>query len=323
MEILERQKSSKLLVLEAIMRRLSEHDVEYNYFRDMYISQKKGYKGELYVDQLWKEVEISSPHFLLHSYEPINQAGNSHQMDTILLTPHFIWLLEIKNIGGRIDIDETKHQMIRTSLDGAIKSFRNPVNQINRHASYLNQIIRAIGTPLPIECGIVVVSDSTIIGSIPNGISIFHSSGLHAELNRLFGKYKGRPISLQQLEYVKNELVNRHSPKRWKPNINSEKLRKGVLCEKCEYKSVMLFKHGQFICSNCSVKSKKAYLQTLSDYRCLFGEWITNKELREFLNVESIYAANRLLKNLKWEYRGGYRQREYKIPDYIDFESLI
>ncbi|RHW40064.1 NERD domain-containing protein [Lysinibacillus yapensis] len=287
MEILKRRKSGKLLSLEALMRRLPESDREYDYYKEMYFSQKKGYEGERYTNQLWKEIEMPSPHFLFHSLEPINQAGNSHQIDTLLLTPHFIWLLEIKNIGGRIDIDESKHQMIRTKQEGTIESFRNPVNQIKRHAHFVNGLMREIGISIPIEYAIVIVSDSTIIGSVPREVSIFHASGLHAEVSRLLGKYKEKQITALQLNYVMKDLMKRHSPKSWKPKIDFSKLRRGVLCEKCEYKSVMVFEHGRFICPKCSFKSNEAHLQALLDYRYLCNEWITNRELRDYLNIDS------------------------------------
>ncbi|QCR31364.1 nuclease-related domain-containing protein [Lysinibacillus sp. SGAir0095] len=100
MEILKRQKSSKLINLEALLRRLPENEqADYSFYMEQYIVQRKGYDGELWVDQLWNELTIPCRYNLFHSYETINSAGYSHQIDTLLLTPHFIWLIEIKNIG--------------------------------------------------------------------------------------------------------------------------------------------------------------------------------------------------------------------------------
>ncbi|MDN4492049.1 nuclease-related domain-containing protein [Ureibacillus aquaedulcis] len=316
MEILKRQKSWKLLGLEALLRRLPDYDTgEFNFYKDMYTAQKKGYEGELSVDQMWIELNIPTPYALLHNFETINHAGYTHQIDTILLTPHFIWLLEIKNIGGRLDIDESKHQLIRTNSEGMVESFRNPVNQIKRHGKFISRKLRDLRMNLPVEYSIIIVSDYTIIGSIPKSISIFHANGLQTELDKLFNKHQGRGISLGQFEKIKTELLNIQQPKEWKAKVETKRLQKGVLCKKCDYKSVMIFEHGSFRCGKCGFKSKDAHLEALLDYRYLWSEWITNRELRDFLGVDSRFSIIRLLKDLNIEYQGTYRDRKYRIPE--------
>ena len=322
MELLKRQKPRKLLSLEALMRRLPENNVdEFNFYKDMFATQRKGYDGEVCVDQMWYEMNIPAPYYLFHSYESVNVAGYSHQIDTIVLTPHFIWLLEIKNMSGRLDIDESKHQLIRTKREGGIESFRNPLNQIKRHAEFINRKLRDFQTHLPVEAAVIIVSDYTIIGAIPKGNSIFHASGLQTELDKLFNKHQERRVSVGQLEKLKTELMNIHQRKDWKAKVNVRKLRKGVLCKGCEYKSLMIFEHGSFKCGKCGVSSKDAYLEALLDYRYLWSEWITNRELREYLGVESRHAIKRMIEKLNLEQTGTYRNRKYRIPDF--FSQMI
>jgi hypothetical protein len=313
-----RQKSSKLIGVEAVLRRLPETEIEYNHFKEMYAYLKKGHEGEVLVDHMLREMHIPSPHSFFQNYESINHAGNSHQIDTLLLTPHFIWLLEIKNIRGRLDIDESKHQLIRTNFDGSIESFRNPVNQIKRHSEFLLRKLCEWGIRLPIESAVIIVNNSTIIGTAPKGIPFFHASGLQTELDKLLNKYPEHRISSGLFEKLRTELMNMFHRKEWKPKIDSSKFRKGVLCKICEYKNEMMFEHGCFVCLACGFKSKDAHLEALSDYRSLFNEWIANRELRDFLKIESRYAVIRLLKELNLETKGTYRNRKYKIPDFIE-----
>lgn len=317
MEILERRKSSKLLSLEAVLRRLPETDREYGYYRDLYYSQKKGYEGEIYVDRLWREMNISAPYFLFHNYETTNHAGNTHQIDTLLLTAHFIWLLEIKNISGRIDIDKLKHQMVRTNHDGSINAFKNPLNQIKRHSDFLHQKLREWNIPLPIEPAIIIVNDSTFIGDTPKEIPIFHSSGMQSEIDRLLNKHNAHKIKPSQTDKLQMEVVNSYRRRYWKPKVNSSKLRKGVLCKNCGYKSLMEFEYGSFKCVACKIKSKDAHLEALIDYRYLNSEWISNRELREYLNIPSRDAAKRILIKMNLKYTGAYKYRKYKIPDFF------
>lgn len=319
MEILKRHKSWKLLTLEAVLRRMPEKNVgEYSFYKDMYVGQKKGYDGEVIIDQMWNELDVPSPYCLLHNYETINHVGNSHQMDTVVLTPYFIWLIEIKNIGGRIDIDESKQQMIRTNQEGLIESFKNPINQVERHAEFIKRKLRDFHMNLPIEFAVIIVSDYTIIGSIPKGAPIFHASGLQTELNKLSHKHREPKISRSQFEKLKTELLNMYQRKEWKAKVDVSKLRKGVLCKNCEYEHVMIFEYGSFKCVRCGFKSKDVYLEALSDYRYLWSEWISNRELREYLGVESLFAANRILKKMGWEHKGTYRNRKYKIPEIMN-----
>ena len=315
MEIL---KSSKLKVLESILRRLPENDSDYNFYKEMFILHNKGYIGEQQVTHMWKEINLPSPHYLFYNYEFINHAGNSHQIDTLLLTPNFIWILEVKNISGRIDIDEFKHQLIRTNFDGTIDSFRNPIDQIKRHYNFLNRKLNEINIKLPIEYAIIIVKDSTIIGTVPQDIPIFHASGLQSELERITNKHREKKISPHHVEKIKIDFMNMYHRKVWKPKVNPNKLRKGVLCHKCDFKSVMVLNNGNFKCPNCKFKSKYALLEAMYDYRCLISEWITNSELRDYLFIESRHAAKRILKNLNMEQSGTYRDRKYKIPDFFD-----
>ena len=317
MNVLDREKAYKLKVLESLLRRLDENDNEWSFYTQMYATLKKGYEGEVRVDWIWQEALLPSNYFLLHNYETVNLQGYSHQIDTLLLTPHFIWLLEIKNISGRIDIDDSKHQLLRTNSDGTIDCFKNPVNQINRHILFLKKRLSDLKLKLPIETAIVIANDSTIIGLVPRDYSIFHASGIQRELNKLFSKYSKRSVSLQQLELLKNDLLSGYEQKKWKPKIESKKIKKGVLCPNCDYKSVMTFKYGNFHCLKCGSNSRTAYLEALLDYKNLFDEWISNRELREFLYIESQYAASRLLKGLNTEVRGASRNRMYKIPEVI------
>ncbi len=318
MEILKRQKSRKLQSLEALLRRLPENDVgDFNFYKDIYVSQRKGYNGEVCVDQMWKEMNIPQSYCLFHGFETVNHAGRSHQMDTIVLTPQFIWLLEIKDIGGRIDIDESKQQMIRTNQEGLIESFKNSLDQIKRHSEFINRKLRDLRMNLPVECAVIFVSDYTIIGAIPKGAPIFHASGLQTELDKISQKHRERKLSTSQFEKLKTVLMNMLHRKDWQAKIDVKILRKGVLCKNCDYKSVMKFEYGSFKCVKCGVKSKDAYLEALLDYRYLWSEWISNRELREYLGVESRYSIIRLIKELNLEYQGTFRDRKYRIPDFF------
>lgn len=87
-----------------------------------------------------------------------------------------------------------------------------------------------------------------------------------------------------------------------------------MLCQRCNFQVQMKFYHGDFICPKCSLKDDgKLLYEALNDYHLLLGEWITNKELREFLGITSLYAARRLLKKLDFSFEGENKGRKYLI----------
>lgn len=313
---------SKMVILEALLRRLPQEDPEYEYFQNLYKRVKLGYEGELRVDREWREIDILSEYYLLHNFESENEQGHSHQIDTIFLCQHFLLLVEIKNISGRIDFDQVKHQLIRTRFDGTIEGFHSPIDQIERHVRFVKKQLEKWDSSLPIEYAIVIAESSTVIGAVPSDVAVFHVSGLQVKLNKLFSAYPQPQIPKEKLELLKRQFLKQHQPKDWTLTIDKRKLRKGVLCQTCEYKYVMVFEYGYFVCPKCKCKSKEALLEALHDYRYLQNEWVTNNDLREYLGIDSRYAVNRLIKDLNLKYKGTFRDRKYFIPPNIREKAL-
>lgn len=317
MLVLERQVPQKLIVLDALLRRLNEQHLDYDYFKDLYFRTKVGYEGELRADLQWKELNITEDYFLFHGFECENHVGYSHQIDTMFICPHFILLLEIKNLSGRIDIDTERHQLLRTKSDGTIEAFTNPIDQINRHTRLIKYVLTILNISIPVEYGIVVVQPSTIIGTVPNHIPIFHLSGLETKIANLFNKHSKPYITKEECKRISSKLFEIHKQKNWTFQVNPSHLQNGVLCRNCNYKSTMKFNKGLFYCPKCNDQAENSVFEALHDYQLLIKNKVSNLDFREFLNIPSIYAANRLLKKLNLPFEGVNRGRIYHIPENI------
>lgn len=315
--VLKREISNKMIMLEILLRRLDEGDIEHKYFRNQYLQLKRGYDGEMRADREWEEIEIPSEYCLFHNFETENEVNHSHQIDTIFASQNYILLLEIKNIGGRIDFDEEKHQFVRTRQDGTKEGFSNPIDQIERHVRLFKRLLMKWDISLPIEYAIILTQPSTIIGEIPKNVSIFHVSGLQTYVYNLFTKYQVHQINHLSLEQLKKNLMAIRKRKIWNLRIDKNKLRNGVLCKGCNYKIEMKFEHGCFICPVCKVKNKGTFYEALFDYRYLHNEWVTNNDLRNYLKINSRFAANRLITSLNLDIQGEKRNRRYRIPENI------
>lgn len=316
MLLLDRKTPKSILLHEALLRRLDPNDKDFSYFQDSFTRLKVGHEGEFRVDREWFEMPYLNEHFLLFNYEIENEFGFSHQIDTLLLTKHFLLVLEVKNIVGRIDYEEHKHQFIRTKLNGSEDILTNPIDQLRRHEELLERLLLKMKYSLPIEKAVVMANPSTVIGNVPKSPPIFHASGLRTFVKRCLMRHPS-VLTTNQLEKLAKYFLSKVVSRKVHLNISTERIRKGVLCEECSFKVVMTYHQGFWHCPKCGHRSKRALLIALNDYRLLISDKITNREFRDFFNVESLFAASKILTRLNLEARGNNRGRFYIIPEDI------
>lgn len=242
--------------------------------------------------------------FLFHNYETLG-----HQIDTIFVCEYFILIIEIKNVSGFIWYEEDKHQFIRKKKTGEIEGFQSPVEQVKRHAEFIEGVVRRLGLSVPVHKAVVIAEPTTVIGKIPGEIPIFHAIGLRTEVKKLLLKYKKPLIADVHFELLKQELLKLYYPGTYRPRFEIPPIRKGAICT-CG--RIMQYKRGKFFCT-CGIESKEALLQGLHDYRLLLNEWITNREFRDFFLIESEDTVNKILKRLDFHYEGKNKNRRYLI----------
>lgn len=316
MILLDRKTPKSILLMEALLRRLDPNDSDISYFKDSLVRLKFGYEGEQRVDREWFEMPYLAEHYLLMNYEVQNEFGFSHQIDTLLLTKNFLLILEVKNIAGRIDYEELKHQFIRKRTNGTEDVLTNPIDQLNRHEEYFQRLLSKIKCPLPIEKAVVMANQSTIIGNVPNTVAFFHASGLRAFVKKCMVKHH-KQITSSQLKKLSKILLSKVESRRYDLNISFDRFRKGVLCENCNHQIQMNYSRGFWHCPKCGTQSKDALLKALDDYRLLISNQITNREFREFFGVESMITASNILTRSPLIPVGNKKGKYYIIPEDI------
>lgn len=231
-------------------------------------------------------------------------------MDTLFVSSHFIYILEIKNVSGSIWYEEDKYQFLRKKWNGEVESFQSPFDQVQRHAEWIERIVERLGLSLPIHKVVVIAEPSTIIDAVPNEFVIFYAIGLPAEIKKLLLKYGNFSLSGAHYEMLANQLLSLHKPTIYAPKFEVPPLRKGAICE-C--RRGMTYKAHTFKCS-CGKSSKSYLYHGLHDNRVLFSVWITNPEFRDFFLIENGDTANKLLKRMEFYYEGSNKGRRYLIP---------
>lgn len=295
---------------EVLMRRAALDNPVSKDLQSKYYNLRAGYAGERRVDHEWREVNV--PGILLHDFTCFNEFGHSHQMDTIFICKHFVLVVEVKNVGGRIDFDDQRRQLLRTREDGTVESFMNPVDQVKRHRELLEHEVFHWPEYVPIEAVIVIANPSTVIGHVSNEVPIFNVSGLRSKVYELVKKHEQVSVNTRT---VRGYLEKLYRPLQSRMRTIDVPVRKGVLCVSCS--EVMVHGAKGFMCMKCGWRDSDgtALRQAMHDYRVLYGAEISNGAFRDFVGVMSTSTANFILKKLFTEHSGNYKARKYKIPE--------
>ncbi len=289
------------LQLSAVVRRLPQNHVQFLYWEELNSRATAGHVGEQQVVRLLGELGGGCQWIQSFSY-------NQHEIDILLVTKHCLFCIEVKNISGRLDIEQEKSQLLRTRNDGIQDSFNNPTEQVKRHVRLVEKLVAGI----PVVGLVVIANPQTIIGTVPNDVPVLHMSGLVSMIAHWMKVHEACHVDVDGVYQYVSEL---HNPVLRKLPFSGMDFMSGVLCPACSFKARMLFQHGTFICPSCRLRDKLAYEYALADYRLLIGETITNQQFRRFCEVDSRDAATRLLRNL--ERTGDTRAAVYEIPEQI------
>ncbi|WP_170938866.1 MULTISPECIES: nuclease-related domain-containing protein [unclassified Lysinibacillus] len=312
----KREVSSKQRVLEMIERRLPKSHAKYYYFQEMLGRTRAGIVGEQRVDREWREIYLEHTYYLLHDVElkAESAAGSTHQMDTLFMSQHFVLIVEIKNIVGRVEYMEDKHQFIRITSDDKVDGFRNPFDQVKRHARMLRRLFQMSGHHIPIEYIVVSSNPNMIMTSSLSAQPIIHVSGLAERIDQLFKQHQQVCLSEKNLREISEHILKMHTPTQWTLDIMVDELKTGALCSQCHFDHILRYTHGKWFCSNCQSIDNQSMLIALHDFRLMLSNNITNAQFRKFFDIDSEKAVYYLLKKLKFEEIGENKNRKYVIP---------
>ncbi|TSB45799.1 nuclease-related domain-containing protein [Alkalicoccobacillus porphyridii] len=319
----KRSVPNQLLRLEAFIRR-SSHTPD-KVVAD-YTKRKLGYQGECSIDfylSMLPPNQVSIMHDLrLHS-----ERNGYFQLDTLLLTPQGLIILEIKNYQGTLYFDEYSHQVTRV-LNEKEERIANPLLQVSRQRSHLHSHLISHGLPsLPIHTFVVFSSPLTILRSRSSqqtlSPKIIHAEAIPTQVESYVQKGKQKYLTLKQIQEIATLLNNNHQPD-LSNNLTSFNLnkviKKGVHCPQCNQIAMHREPRIQnWKCAHCNNISKVAHIFTLQDYALLFQPTITNLQAQDFLQISNENMIKYLMRKLKLKTTGQNKGRKYHIP--IPFEA--
>ncbi|WP_445505607.1 nuclease-related domain-containing protein [Niallia sp. 03091] len=245
-----------------------------------------GYHGEkslAFVLSFLSEKE----YYILHDLR-LFDGKNYFQIDVLILTTKYFLILEVKNIAGELYFDTEFNQLIRTK-EGKDSAFADPLTQLKRIESQLKQWLKPhISIPI---FGFVVISNPASLIRISDPHSPFTKKIIHREslpfrIEEISNSISTPTLDEHKLKNTIKVIKKKNTPLNssilTKYNLKKEDIQKGVICENCG--SLQMSRvNANWYCPKCYSKSKKAHINTLIDYYYIFGETITNQEVREFL----------------------------------------
>ncbi|CAM3902928.1 nuclease-related domain-containing protein [Mesobacillus zeae] len=120
----------KIEILEALLRRLPFNHPKIPTIQTALTNRKAGYKGELESDYHLSLLP-EKDYFILHDIR-LPHNDTFFQIDSLIICPGFILILDVKNFYGTIHLHPKSDQMVR-EYEGKEQGFSNPLVQAKRH----------------------------------------------------------------------------------------------------------------------------------------------------------------------------------------------
>lgn len=276
-----------------------------------------GYVGEKYSDRFLERALFRGPVHIFANVELEVTPFNFIQIDTLVISPSFIFLLEVKNISGELRfIDSNPPSLHRTQKNGEINIMDCPVYQLEKNMADFDVWLEMNGFPVK-SSGTLVLAFKTSIVKIPTTtMPTFYAKELPLYLRK---KESDSPImSLEQFEKIADLLIKANKPFNPIPlskhlNLDPTTIRGGVICVVCHGK---LFRKNlkTWFCYNCEESHSNPYEDNIKDWFLLIKDNFSINECREFLELKNRFAAQYAIQALPLEMRGKSVSIKYYFP---------
>ena len=305
-----RQKPIPLKKYEILIPRLRP---DFPGIRKIHTEQEKRLKGYIGEQSTDYHTSLLASQFSILQDAGLKIQGKTTQMDTLIVTPHAIFLIESKNFEGIITFDTVLKQLIR---DGGQKEkgYRYPITQVELQKVKLKLWLQQHNlAQIPIY-PLVAISDPATVIKVLGDQEVIAKMVFHAEYipkrimdievrldGEKFNHHKIANMILKEcIEYDK-DIMAEHG-------VRVGDLLPGVQCPDCKYIGLERV-YGGWRCDRCRKKYRNAHEQAIQDYMLLVKPYITNEECSRWLKINSRHATKRLLQGSSRVYFNPYKNR--------------
>ncbi len=287
---------------------------------DVLYQKSAGYAGEIQVDKYLESIEFPELTRILTDVELSINPKSSIQIDTLILTPSYAFILEIKNIAGTLTYISNPPHFERTHENKKTIVIDCPIMQLENNKTTLDIWLERNNFPLKSTGMIVMANHKTSVKNAPPVMPIMY--GKHLPL--YFRKKKSeKPLLTKNQFYALFEKLQQNQ-QRYNPfplceknGIDPAQLKKGVICNSC-FINLVRTNNQTWTCPACKKEFKQPFFDGLQDWFMLINNKISNEECRDFFRMKDKYAANYILKKLPLKREGKSKTTfytwDYKIP---------
>ncbi|MYL72562.1 hypothetical protein GLW00_17165 [Halobacillus litoralis] len=299
--------------LSMLLKRLKPNHPVTPQVEEMLSTKQAGWNGEQSLD-FHLDYLKDSP-IILHNLR-LHDGHHFFQMDTLLLFPSFILIIEAKNMKGQISIHREKKEMRRD-----LESFQDPVEQAERQKDLLEEwLLHHTELKVPVDFLVVFTNRRCVLefdSSDPRiHEKVIRATSLVGAIERKKEFYKEEVLTGADMMRIGRALAEAHREhvpdymKRF--NLSYSDLQKGVRCPECGKYSMRRAKR-KWICAVCAYSSYSSHEQALREYAALVSKVISNKEAQEFLKISSRHVAYRILSAYARSTVGGGKYIKYLL----------
>ncbi|WHT48307.1 nuclease-related domain-containing protein [Sporosarcina thermotolerans] len=263
----KRKMPNELKALISLDKRLPhDHEKKTTVQKNLLIYQA-GYNGELEFDDQIANFKPNYSFAILHDLY-LQHEGTYFQIDSLLITPSSITIIEVKNFKDKTVIKANPTQFIRVFRNGDRKPIPSPIMEVNRKIQFLSKWLDKRSIKIPIE-GILTFSDT-------NEIAIEHPSPeMEILLTSAIPAYLSSQPEAQQvldkkaIQTLANTFIASHKDYNPFPiadlyGINPSDIKPGVLCPSCN-EIGMRWGREKWNCL-CGHTGKTEHYQTIEDW---------------------------------------------------------
>lgn len=304
-------KNHQLLYYEVFAKRIDY--MRENERRSLYASQV-GFEGESeslaiylkYIPRNWRI--LTDLNFI---YE-----GQWIQIDALLITPHWIIILEVKNLKAYYtyengDWSQNGQRLKRCYFD-----------QLKRTNDIFRNVMEAHGVQLNTLRKLVLINEHKTVTfkSQENQQFVLERSEIKRFIDQLQIQGKDKP-PVWDIDQMEKFILGAQSPAEKQEYINLEgrHLKKGIICSNqlCEKSMVSLHSRYHVRCKNCGYIEPKrtAVARTICEYSILFPDKKpTAHELLDFLGNKSLRKTLYRVLHEDFQSESKGRSRRYNLP---------
>ncbi|WP_342513216.1 nuclease-related domain-containing protein [Sporosarcina sp. FSL K6-1522] len=310
----QRSMPKKLIGLAALLQRLDPTQELYRKVEEDFRNLKAGFGGEQNSDKHLLEFKPLYPHAILHDV-CLKHDGVYFQMDSILITPAFILIIEVKNIGGKLIFKSNPDRFVRQNDSGGKKAMKSPVAEVERKKFFLQQWLTQTEIHVPVKGVVALAYSNELELEIDPSIPILFTYQLPNYLYSL--SVEQNQLNAAEIQKVTRKMIKDHKeynpfPMMVSMEISRTAILSGVICPACNNRGMQWMKR-RWRCRKCDYFGGDCHLRAIADWHYLISDKITNREFRGFVCLKDRNVARRLLAKPDFEMKGNRRNAFYKM----------